>query len=92
MYSFWMMKRVADFEYTDAATKDHVKERAKSLMQEWDAIRMFVVWEYSNPHLKMTDKDISHCCTYALGGTCTHAHKLQSCSKYCGCVKFFARK
>ena len=53
---------------------------------------MFLMWEYSNRHLKIEDKDPAHYCTYALGGTYTHEHEAVSCDKYSACFIFFQTK
>ena len=69
-----------------------VKEKAKLILKEWCNIVMFLMWEQSNYHLNKNSIDICHCCTYALGGSCTHIHTTQSCSKCAGCFTFFGTK
>eukprot|EP00559_Dactyliosolen_fragilissimus_P007958 CAMPEP_0184871406 /NCGR_PEP_ID=MMETSP0580-20130426/40701_1 /TAXON_ID=1118495 /ORGANISM="Dactyliosolen fragilissimus" /LENGTH=1005 /DNA_ID=CAMNT_0027374063 /DNA_START=1121 /DNA_END=4139 /DNA_ORIENTATION=- len=88
----WMMKRVADFRFIDMETLNMVKEKAKLFLKEWSSIEMFLMWEYSNRHLNKTSTDICHCCGYALGGSCTHIHTLESCNKCAGCFTFFCTK
>ena len=62
-----MMKRVSCFAYVDSDEQRAVKTEADSLIEEWKNIQMFLMWEYSNRHLKIEDCDRAHCCTYALG-------------------------
>ena len=51
------------------------------------------MWDYSNSHLKMEDKDPFHCCTYALGGKCQHVlHESRSCEACYSCYTFFDKK
>ena len=87
-----MMKRVSCFPYADSDEQRAVKKEADTLIEEWKKIQMFLMWEYSNRHLKIEDCDRAHCCTYALGGTCTHEHQDVSCEKCSGCFTFFQTK
>mmetsp|Transcript_21013 Transcript_21013/g.29472 ORF Transcript_21013/g.29472 Transcript_21013/m.29472 type:complete len:980 (-) Transcript_21013:30-2969(-) len=87
-----MMKRVADFRFIDMETLNMVKEKTKLFLKEWSSIEMFLMWEYSNRHLNKNSTDICHCCGYALGGSCTHIHTLESCNKCAGCFTFFRTK
>jgi len=74
-----MMKRVSCFAYAGSDEQRAVKKEADTLIEEWKKIQMFLMWEYSNRHLKIEDCDRAYCCTYALGGTCTHEHQTVSC-------------
>lgn len=85
-----MVKRVVEFEFTNADEKKEVKERSSNLLKEWEEVQMFVMWEYTNRHLKESSSDPAHCYTYALGGKCTHHnHRKKSCSKCNSCFDFF---
>ena len=84
-----MMKRVSCFAYASSDEQEAVKEDADEVIKEWKKIQMFLMWEYSNCHLKIEDEDPAHCCTFALGGTCTHEHRTVSCEKCSCCFTFF---
>lgn len=87
-----MLHRV-QFILKDIDDKTHV-EYANQLIHEWKNIQQFVLWEYSNCHLKTSDKDAIHCCAYALGGKCIHEHDMQSscCDKCSNVFTFFQVK
>lgn len=87
-----MMTRLLDFEYRNIQGKREVTEQCKSLLKEWKDVQMFVMWEYTNRHLKMSSSDPAHCCTYTLGGICTHKHNTRSCAKCNSCLDFFYKK
>lgn len=87
-----MMTCLLDFEYRNIQGKREVTEQCTSLLKEWKDIQMFVMWEYTDRHLKMSSLDPAHCCTYALGGICTHKHNTRSCAKCNSCLDFFNKK
>jgi hypothetical protein len=86
-----MMKRVGDLEYPSSEVQAIYKETITKLLLECDAIQMFVMWEYSNRHLKHHDEDVCNCFTFALDGACSDIHQLRSCSKCSRCVTFIDR-
>ena len=52
----------------------------------------FLTWEYGKHHLKKSDNDILHYCTFALGGKCKHSHQENSLIKCLTCFSFFQNK
>ena len=69
-----------------------LKNEADELIEEWKKMEMFLMWEYSNCHLKIEDEDPAHCYTFALGGTCTHEHRTVLCDKCSLLFTFFQTK
>ena len=87
-----MMKRVSCFAYMNPDEQRALKVQADELIEEWKKMQMFLMWEYSNRHLKIEDEDPVHCCTFALGGTCNHEHRTVSCDKCSSIFTFFQAK
>ena len=87
-----MMKRVSCFAFASFDEQRFANKEAETLIEEWKKMQMFLMWEYSNKHLKIEDGDRTHCCTYALGGTCTRKHKTVSYKKCSGFFTFFQTK
>ena len=81
-------ERTQDFDIVDNGAHV-VKEEMTELLNDWDQIEMFVMWEYSNRHLKIEDKDVCHCCTCALGGICGNIHENRTCNTCSECLTFF---
>ena len=84
-----MLKRIKELPFTNPYAKTLVEEDIDNILHQWDSIQHFLMWEYSHRHLKIQDKDITHCCTYALGVACTHSHSNRSCRKCHDCIVFF---
>ena len=77
---------VDDMAQNDSST---LKNDVTSIHDEWKRIQLFVMWEFSNRHLKITQKDPVHCCTYALkaaGNAIYNQHCYDKCSD---CFTFF---
>ena len=81
-----IMKRLKEFSCIYTVIKRRIKERYSDVVKEWNEIQMFIMWEYSNGHLNVSDKYCCHCCLYSLGGQCSHTHSRYSCSN---CIKCF---
>ena len=64
----------------------------KSPKKEWPNNHEFLTWEYGKHHLKQSDTDQLHCCTFALGGNFKHSHKENFLIKCLTCFSFFKRK
>ena len=47
----------------------------KKLKKEWHNHYELLTWEYGKHHLKQSDMDQLHCCTFVLGGNCEHIHQ-----------------
>ena len=47
---------------------------------------------YRKYHLKQSDNDILHCCTFALGGKCENSRQENSCIKCLTCFSFVQNK
>lgn len=62
-----------------------IAARTKELEEEWDKLQQFMMWSYSNQHVRIFDVDTAHCAAYALGGVCPHEH-LVACAE---CVRLF---
>jgi len=85
------MNRITELSFPPNV-KTVIAERLTVLLTEWNEIQHFILWEYSNKHLKMEDEDAIHCCQHALGKHCIHIHKRASCNKCSVCFDFFERK
>ena len=65
---------------------------SKTLKKEWHNHYEFLTREYVKHHLKKSDMDWLHCCTFLLGGNCKHSHKENSFIRCLTCFLFFKRK
>lgn len=94
---FAMLKRIPELELNadrrpDSLSPDGIASWCKTIRREWQIYHDFLSWEYAKHHLKQADKDRFHCCTWALGGECDHAHQADGCSQCSGCFQFFDLK
>ena len=64
----------------------------KALKKEWNNHYELLTWEYGKHHLKQSDMDRLHCCTFALGDNSEHSHQENSCIDCLTCFSFFKRK
>ena len=83
-----MMKRVNCFSLKEGS--QDVGDQVNGLLEKWRAIYQFICFEYSSLHLKLSDEDRSHCCTYAVSGNePTRSYAPLSCVKCSACFTYF---
>lgn len=80
---FSMLGRLRELQCFDDVSL--IAARTKELGEEWDQLQQFMMWSYSNQHVRIIDEDTAHCAAYALGGVCHHEH-LVACAE---CVPLF---
>ena len=60
----------------------------KNLESDWEDLQHFLMWKYSNQHMKISDSDAAHCETYALGGNYDNEH-VGVCAHFTILMNFF---
>lgn len=84
-----MMNRILEIENLRA--QESVTLRIAELLEQWNDIRQFILWEYSNNHIQISSEDSIRCSAFALGGTCSHVHtSVHMCCEKCSkTISFF---
>ena len=78
-------------DLNDSSSTDIIRS-IKTLNKYWKINDEFLTWEYGKYHLKQSDNDRLHCCTFALGGKWEHSHQENSRIKCLTCFYFFHNK
>eukprot|EP00957_Ditylum_brightwellii_P167385 12743154-Ditylum_brightwellii.AAC.1 len=69
-----MLRRLAEMPYISSGVALSIKLKLQNLLSTWKDMYLFLSFEYSFKHLELSCRDLAHCSTYALGGTCQHEH------------------
>lgn len=84
-----MVTRILDFPFSCVQDAANIKTELQMCLHKWSELEQFLMWEFSNAHIKLGDDDASHCASFALGGVCTHIHRTITCDKCSSCFTFF---
>jgi hypothetical protein len=70
-----------------------IKDNCDSLVSEWDDIKRFLTYEYSEKHLTIDGSCKAHCCKFGLSKDelCGQLHEDGRCTKCVGVLNFFCK-
>ena len=91
-----ILDRIPHLELRDGVTnaddESSIQRTCKQIQQKWEELYVFLSFEFGAKHISKNDPiDAAHCCTFAVGGNCTHTHNLSElqCSQCISCFDFF---